>query len=92
MHYPSAASAKVASWSMFCVVCMRWTVSDGRERVHVFIVCHVRVDGTVGDGHSRVVQDLVFAIWVYPDLAGKGLSLPFAFLDWRDQRYRTVVR
>jgi len=50
-------------------------MSDGRERLHVIIVCQVRAVGRVGGAPIGVSQELVFAGGVYTTTDGKGLTL-----------------
>ena len=47
--------------------------SDGRERLHVLVFNPLQVVGTIGGALRGSGQKLVFAVWVYTDLGGKGL-------------------
>ena len=69
------ASSEEAIQRCICMVCIGKTSSDGRERVHVFIVCQVRVVGTVGGAPNSSGQELVFAAHVYMIVDRKGLIL-----------------
>ena len=69
--------------TLFSVVCMCKTTSDGRERVHVMFVCQVRVVGTVGGAPIGPGQKLVFAVQVYLNVARKGLR-DFGRFERRD--------
>ena len=51
------------------------TLSDGHKRVYVMFLCHVHVMATIGCARIGLPKDLVFAVRVYSNLGGRGLTL-----------------